>query len=306
MYSFEYWTRDMCFSHEAIESLGFADKVERHVDRIVSLSRDGQVPTLFFGRPRRFSSSAKFTDQIDNELMILDLIRRREGLDHGGEIWKYVESKVRRDGFVYGRDWRDGMKVYSNKATFHNQVLLHRICPAAKKEEFKKRLNDVFWLPDRGYYADWVGRRGKKSMRLDVLVHALAILSGMIPESRIEYIINNLEKASTKYGYVNIMPRYPRSACGMWSLVPHNLYQNGGVWGLVQGQMILALLHLNMIDRAVDQFWTMTKWNGFNEWYHPETGRPKGSRSQLWTAASWFKCYAALKGVADRTKKDPQ
>jgi len=182
-YSFEYWTRDMCFSYEAIESLGFADKVERHVDKLVSLSRDGQVPTLFFGRPRRFSSSAEFTDEIDNELLMLDLLRRIGRRDHYEEIWRYVESKVRRNGFVYGRDWRDGMKVYSNKATFHNQVLLYRICPVAKKEELNRRVNGEFWLPDRGHYADWVGRRGKKSAKLDVLGHGLAILNDMIPES---------------------------------------------------------------------------------------------------------------------------
>jgi len=61
-----------------------------------------------------------------------------------------------------------------------------------------------------------------------------------------------------------------------------------------------------MTDMAVDQFWTMTKWNGFHEWYHPKTGQPKGSSNQLWTAALWLKCYAALKGVAEGTKKDPE
>lgn len=305
-YSFEYWTRDMCFSHETIDSLGFADNVDRHIDKIISLSKDGQVPTLFFGRPRRLSSSAKFTDQIDNELLMLDLLRGRGRLDYREDLWKYVKSKIRRDGFVYGRDWRDGMNVYSNKATFHNQVLLYRICPVAKKEELNKRVNDVFWLPDRGYYADWVSRRWKKSAKLDVLGHALAILNDVIPRSRIESVIDNLERALTKYGYVNIVPRYPRSACGMWSLIPNNLYQNGGVWGLVQGHMILALLHLGMTDRAIDQFWAMTEWEGFHEWYHARTGQPKGSRNQLWTAALWLKCYAGLKRVCEGAGTGPE
>ena len=161
-------------------------------------------------------------------------------------------------------------------------------------------------MPERGHYADWIGRRGKKSTKLDVLGHALAILNDVIPESKINSVTKNLEKASTKYGYVNVLPCYPKSACGMWSLIPNNLYQNGGIWGLVQGHMVLALQHLDMTERAADQFWTMTKWDGFREWYHPKTGQPKGSRNQLWTAALWLKCYTALKGVAGGAKPGPE
>ncbi|MEM2941831.1 MAG: hypothetical protein QXT81_00155 [Candidatus Bathyarchaeia archaeon] len=297
-YSFEYWTRDMCFSHEAAELLGFAEKVDKHIERIISLSREGHVPTLYFSRPRRFSSSAKFTDQIDNELMVLYLMKLKGRLEKQEEIWKHVQSRFGRDGFVYGRDWRDGMNIYKDKATFHNQVLLHRICPDSMREELQKRIDNVFWLPERGHYADFIDEDGRRSARFDALGHALAILNDVVPRTRLGSILKNFRGALSKHGYVNIVPPYPKSACGMWSLMPNNLYQNGGVWGLVQGHVILAHLSLGMIEEAAVQFWVMTKWEGFHEWYHPDTGRPKGSRNQLWTAALWLNCLDALQKIA--------
>jgi glycogen debranching enzyme len=293
-YSFEYWTRDMCMSYEALKSLGFEHHVRKHVDTLISLNRDGQIPTLFFEYPRRFSSSAKFTDQIDNELLMLDIIKRMGKLDYYDDVWKYVESKIGGGGFIHGRDWRDGMRVYCHKATFYNQVLLSNVCPADMKEDLNDKIQEAFWLPDKGYYADWVDIEANKSGHLDILGHALAIVHDLIPESRIKPVMYALERARAKYGYQNISPPYPNYECGMWRLVPGNLYQNGGVWGLVQGHMILALLHLDSIDQAADRLWTMTAWKGLNEWYHPKTGKPKGSRNQLWTAAFWLRCYHAL------------
>ncbi len=295
-YSHEYWTRDMCYSHEAVESLGFEKYIGQHINRLIEFSREGQIPTLFFGYPRRLSPSAKFTDEIDSELLTLDLMRQMKRLEGFDEVWKYVESRTDSAGFVYGRDWRDGMRIYKDKATFYNQVLLYKICPERTKRKIRDGINDVFWLPSRGYYADYLDKKGKKSRRLDVLGHALAILYNIIPESRIGLVNHSLKRALTKYGYVNVKPRYPRSSCGWWRLIPNNFYQNGGIWGLVQGHMILALLHLDSINEATDQFWKMTRWKGFNEWYDPVTGKPKGSRNQLWTAALWLRCYDALSG----------
>jgi len=293
-YSYEYWTRDLCMSYEALMGLGFNKHVEQHVDKLIELSRNGQIPTLFFEYPRRFSSSAEFTDQIDNELLILDIMKRMGRLDHYDEVWKYVESRIGRDGFIYGRDWRDGMRVYCNKATLYNQVLLYRICPADMKEELKDRIQDVFWLPEKGYYADWLDTEANKSKHLDVLGHTLAIILDLIPESRIEPVLCALEQVKAKWGYPNISPPYHKYECGLWRLFPNNLYQNGGVWGLVQGYMILALLHLDALDQAAGRFWTMTTWKGMNEWYDPQTGKPRGSRNQLWTAAFWLRCHDAL------------
>ena len=253
-YSHEYWTRDMCYSHEAVESLGFEKYIEQHLSRLIEFSREGHVPTLFFGYPRRLSPSAKFTDEIDNELLTLDLMRqmkRHEGLD---QVWNYVKSRLDSAGFVYGRDWRDGMRIYKDKATFHNQVLLYKICPEKTKKKIRDGMNNVFWLPNRGYYADYLDEKGKKSRRLDVLGHALAILYDIIPASRIELVTNSLKRALTKHGYINLKPRYPSSSCGWWRLIPNNLYQNGGIWGLVQGHVILALLRLNLMNEATEQF----------------------------------------------------
>jgi hypothetical protein len=293
-YSFEYWTRDMCFSYEALASLGFHEQIDNHFSKLLALVKGGRVPTLYFGYPRRLSSSAKFTDEIDNELLILDLMKRLGRLDRYEEVWRYVESNLDNDGLIYGRDWRDGMRTYRNKATFHNQVLLYKLSPAGMKENLKERVEDAFWQSEKGYYADWVDKKGDRSEHLDVLGHALAILDDFVPESRIDVVRSSFKLAETEYGYANISPPYPRSECGWWRLVPGNIYQNGGVWGLVQGHMVLALLHLNLVDEATRQFWKMTRWEGLREWYDPETGSPKGSRSQLWTAALWLRCYDRL------------
>jgi hypothetical protein len=290
-YNYQYWTRDMCYSFPALNMLGLTYNAKQQIDQIIRFIKNGQVPTLFFEFPRRFSSSPKFTDQLDNELLMINLLQHLKMDDFIQKIWKYVESQIGKDGFLYGRDWRDGMSIYKNKASLHNQVLLYHVYQKEKKEEFKKRVFEKFWLEDKNHYADWISKEGNRSSHLDVLGHAMALIHDFIPESRIKTIEKSIAGASTKYGYVNIYPRYPCYDCSWWGLIPKNLYQNGGIWGLVQGHMILALLHLNQIDKAVDQFWIMTKWRGFNEWYDPKTGKPKGSRNQLWTAALWLMCY---------------
>lgn len=296
-YNYEYWTRDLCYSCETLLNLNLEPYVKRHVEMVIRSRRRGQVPTLIIKYPRIFSSPVKYTDQVDNELLILDVLRKMGKMDLYREIWSYVESKVGGDGLIYGRDWRDGMRIYVGKATFNNQALMFRVCPDEFRERLRERVEEVFWLPERGYYADYVSREGFKSKHLDVLGHATAILCNLIPESKIDTVIKSLSKALTPHGYVNVYPRYPKGACGVWRLIPGNLYQNGGVWGLVQGHMILALLKLGLREEAEEQFRRMCMWRGFNEWYDPETGEPKGSRNQLWSAALWHRCYEALSDV---------
>ncbi|MBS7628685.1 hypothetical protein KEJ23_01725 [Candidatus Bathyarchaeota archaeon] len=298
-YNYEYWTRDLCYSCDTLLSLNLESYGKRHVDMVVRSRRRGQIPTLILKYPRIFSSPVKYTDQVDNELLILDVLRKLEMTDLYREIWNYVESKIGDDGFIYGRDWRDGMKIYVGKATFNNQALLYKVCPDEFKQKLKERIEEVFWLPEMGHYADYVSREGLKSKHLDVLGHATAILCNLIPESKIGTVMKSVSNALTPHGYVNIYPRYPKGACGVWRLIPGNLYQNGGVWGLVQGHMVLTLLHIGLIDEAAEQFRRMCMWAGFNEWYDPETGEPKGSRNQLWSAALWHRCYEALGDTID-------
>ncbi|MGQ9543230.1 MAG: MGH1-like glycoside hydrolase domain-containing protein [Candidatus Bathyarchaeia archaeon] len=298
-YNYEYWTRDLCYSYEALINLGLEAYVKRHVEMVVGSRRGGQVPTLILKYSRIFSSPIKYTDQVDNELLILEVLRKMGRLDLYREIWSYIESKIGRGGFIYGRDWRDGMKIYIDKATFNNQVLMYRVCPDELKDKLRDQIEATFWLPERGHYADYVSREGLKSEHLDVLGHASAILCGLIPKVKVNLVMSNLNRALTSHGYTNIYPRYSRGACGLWNLIPGNLYQNGGVWVFVHGHMVLALLHLGLIDDAMEQFMRMCRWRGFNEWYDPQTGEPKGSRNQLWTAALWLRCYTAIKDIVD-------
>jgi len=66
---------------------------------------------------------------------------------------------------------------------------------------------------------------------------------------------------------------------------PYN-YQNSAIWPFVESRIVQAFSKLDLSDRAASTFETMATRTGCNEWYSPQTGKPKGSREQLLSAAS--------------------
>ncbi|NWJ50361.1 MAG: glycogen debranching protein [Bacteroidetes bacterium] len=90
--------------------------------------------------------------------------------------------------------------------------------------DLKKGINQYLWLPDKGYYGQYLYGRLQKSLspRSEGLGEALSILYNIIPDQQKETIINNIPV--TPYGISCIYPQIPT--------VPP--YHNNAIWPFVQ------------------------------------------------------------------------
>jgi GH15 family glucan-1,4-alpha-glucosidase len=152
-------------------------------------------------------------------------------------------------------------------------------------ERLRRKIDSEFWSDALGYYVDY---RGAETF--DTLGNSLAIFFGLVSDSRIESILKGLNGTLCNYGYRNLWPPYTKSSCGRTP----GTYQNGGVWPFVQGYAVLALKKAHQLGPAHDEVRRMSKFAGFNEWYEPSSGLPRGSRSQLWSAAMFLEAVHGL------------
>jgi glycogen debranching enzyme len=79
-------------------------------------------------------------------------------------------------------------------------------------------------------------------------------------------------------------------------------YHNGGIWPMVGGFWIMALLGAGYRDRAQEELVKLARacalgdWQ-FNEWLHGQSHSLSGMPGQSWNAASFLLAEAALGGV---------
>ncbi|MBI4672001.1 MAG: glycogen debranching protein, partial [Chloroflexi bacterium] len=167
----------------------------------------------------------------------------------------------------------------------------------------------------RPFYLPWVAFREYGDW-CDALGNALAILTGIAGKHRSAHILRYMndvgmaEPYPTKAIYPPIFPGesnwrdYYRSR----NLnLPHQ-YHNGGIWPMVGGFHIAALVRQGWYDEAECLLDLLAQANRrghaheweFNEWLHGETGRPMGYTLQAWSAAMFLYAEHAL-----RTKQLP-
>jgi glycogen debranching enzyme len=76
-------------------------------------------------------------------------------------------------------------------------------------------------------------------------------------------------------------------------------YHNGGIWPMVGGFWVMALVDAGRMDEARDGLLRLARacelghWQ-FNEWLHGQTGRPSGMPGQSWNAAAFLLARQAL------------
>lgn len=164
--------------------------------------------------------------------------------------------------------------------------------------------HNIGTISSRPYYLPWVAFR-EYGMWCDSLGNCLAILTGIADGHRREHILRFMyqvgiaEPYPTKAIYPPVYPGekdwrdYYRSR----NLnLPHQ-YHNGGIWPMVGGFHVAALVShgwqeearrlLLALAEALYQGTDRGSW-GFNEWLHGESGHPMGFDDQAWSAAMFL------------------
>ena len=97
-------------------------------------------------------------------------------------------------------------------------------------ESIKKRINTYLWMPEKGYYAQYLYGRNYKSQspKAEALGEALCVLFGIADEKQQQQIIENTPV--TDYGISCIYPQIP-------GIPP---YHNNAVWPFVQSYWAIA------------------------------------------------------------------
>jgi glycogen debranching enzyme len=163
--------------------------------------------------------------------------------------------------------------------------------------------HNIGTISSRPYYLPWVAFREYGDW-CDSLGNLLAILVGIADGHRRDHILHYMEQVGmaepfpTKAIYPPIYPNehewreYYRSR----NLnLPHQ-YHNGGIWPMIGGFHVAALVDHGWHDRAKSMLTSLAKANeltadgdfGFNEWLHGQTGHPMGFGYQAWSAAMFL------------------
>jgi len=310
-YKKQYWIRDMVYSIDSLVNHGYGDQVKKQLTHTLRKQRrSGETPVRIIEFPPSISGSVRlldprlfypYTENHDSNLMMSIGLQRyvlftdnrdllRQCSDNVDRLSGFIKSLLNAEGFLPGADWRDAMRKYAGRCLFCNQVLLYTSERLSgnldSAERLKEKINSVFWRDDVGFYRDYAEERGDHPV-FDSLGHALAVLEELVPRGRIEAVVQAFDLASTKHGYRNISPSYPRNECGQ----KPEVYQNSAIWPFVHGHVISALVKAGFEEKAREEFNKFTKLFGFNEWYSPTSAAPMGSRDQLFSAALYLRAH---------------
>jgi hypothetical protein len=163
---------------------------------------------------------------------------------------------------------------------------------------------------DNGLYLSFVnlGFWGDEG---DVFGNLLAVLFGLAEGGPAQHIVATLRRSAVgqprpvRTVLNPIMPDAP-----LWRpyMDRHGQnrpwqYHNGGCWPFIGGFWALALARNGFqsegeeVLAAIAEANSCGRW-GFYEWFHGETGAPRGMRGQSWNAAMYLLAAAELGGVS--------
>jgi hypothetical protein len=163
--------------------------------------------------------------------------------------------------------------------------------------------HNVGTISSRPFYLPWVAFREYGDW-CDSLGNLLAVLTGVADGHRTEHILRYMQQVGmaepypTKAIYPPIFPGesnwrdYYRSR----NLnLPHQ-YHNGGIWPMIGGFHVAALMRHGLTRQAEKMVVTLAEANrqgtladwSFNEWLHGSSGHPMGYDQQAWSAAMFL------------------
>ncbi len=170
--------------------------------------------------------------------------------------------------------------------------------------------HNIGTISSRPFYLPWVAFREYGDW-CDSLGNLLAILTGLADGHRTEHILRYMRQVGMAQPYPTkaIHPCiYPgqtewREYFRSRNLnLPHQ-YHNGGIWPMIGGFHVAALVRHNWLDEAERLLLLLARANQqfinpggcFNEWLHGETGHPMGFEQQAWSAAMFLYAENALR-----------
>ncbi len=166
-------------------------------------------------------------------------------------------------------------------------------------------------ISSRPFYLPWVAFREYGDW-CDSLGNLLAILTGVADGHRTEHILRYMRQVGmaepypTKAIYPPIYPGEPhwRDYYRSRNLnLPHQ-YHNGGIWPMIGGFHVAALVRHNWQNEAQQLLVSLAHANRegnaaeweFTEWMHGERGHPMGFAQQAWSASMFLYADRAVEG----------
>jgi glycogen debranching enzyme len=163
--------------------------------------------------------------------------------------------------------------------------------------------HNVGTISSRPFYLPWVAFREYGDW-CDSLGNLLAVLVGLADQHRTEHILRYMRQVGmaepypTKAIYPPIFPgeRQWREYYRSRNLnLPHQ-YHNGGIWPMIGGFHVAALVRHGWIEEAGEMLASLAEANRqgqsgeweFNEWLHGACGHPMGFAQQTWSAAMFL------------------
>ena len=148
----------------------------------------------------------------------------------------------------------------------------------------------------------------------DVFGNLLAIIYGLAGDSRAHEILQALMLAGVSDPYpIRAVTRPIERDHPLWRpyMQRHaqnhpQQYHNGGVWPLIGGFWVLALMHVGNPRLARAELLQLARLNElddwrFTEWFHGGTLVPKGMAGQSWNAAAFLMAREAVHAATDGT-----
>ncbi len=316
-YRYEYWTRDLSFSLKTLLGLGYHRQVKRQLSAIWAKQRKtGEVPTLFVNN--RLVWLLKKTFRAVKMHRVPFMLEHYLGLEFFFNEWTvdstphalistyeyashtmdksliekfgpniklalgYIKNRS-TNGLLVGSDWRDTMIHQKDKVLLSNQCLLYRMYELLRKtreaDYIKRRINTDFW--DGDHYIDRLD-----SKNIDSLGLSLGVIFNIIPKDRYASVAKLLKACESRYGVRNMLIRDKNMDPDRLRIPTCDQYSV--VWPFISCYAAMALNKMGYKRLAIAEMNKMSELNGFNEWYSPDSGKPLGSKNQLWTAALYL------------------
>lgn len=170
--------------------------------------------------------------------------------------------------------------------------------------------HNIGTISSRPYYLPWVAFRDYGDW-CDSFGNSLAILTGIADGHRAEHILRFMHQVGMAEPYPTkaiYPPIYPgesdwRDYFRSRTLNLPNQYHNGGIWPMVGGFHIAALVRRQWMGEAERLLLSLTEasrqgvrqeWE-FNEWMHGQSGHPMGYGQQAWSAAMYLYAENAVR-----------
>ncbi len=231
----------------------------------------------------------------------------KNGLFRG--VASFMESHSsypKRFGWPFGRD---NSKIGQTKALSTNALYFHGYRVAAsmasvlgsaesqewsdKSENLREAVVKNFKSQETGNYNYFIDETGKPDTHFEGLGNLLVCRTGL-EEKDCKGLLNNIPRQT--YGTPCLWPQYPEwtsweKAWPLGMVMSPNFYHNGMMWPFVEGYAGWMAARNKGADQLLSSLNKLSRLavhgKTFHEFYHFGTGRPGGSKAQLWSAAGY-------------------